>query len=203
MSHTPTAPGAGGPSWPPGRRGSRGPTRGPARPAAAPEDRLIARFRTLPAGSDDKVRIVAALAEAATATPAVAAFLASVLADPDEDGPARVECATALRLHSPGGPAARRAVAAALLAALADPDDDLLRRHAATALGPYADDPAVDRALIAAVTRDDDPRVRGNALAALQDAGPSPERIDVLTALTQDATLGGEAARILGKWGTC
>ncbi|MFJ6134803.1 hypothetical protein [Kitasatospora sp. NPDC092286] len=200
MSDIPT-PKAKGPSWPGGRRGSRGPTRREGHSPFSPAERLVARFRSLPPGSDDKVRIVAAL-EDAVADPTVAAFLASVVADPAEDELARVECATVLRLSPPADPAAKREVADALLAAFADRDEDLVRQHVAMAFGPYADDPAVHRALAAALgEHEGDPLVPDNALFAVRQAGPSAQRADLVRTLLHHPELGGEAGRILDDWG--
>ncbi|MFI6062138.1 hypothetical protein [Streptomyces sp. NPDC051286] len=49
--------------------------------------------------------------------------------------------------------------------------------------------------------RDFDQLVRDNALAALNETGPSDKRIEVLHRLSDDTTLGHEAARILASWG--
>ncbi|MFD9606709.1 HEAT repeat domain-containing protein [Streptomyces sp. NPDC059970] len=160
-------------------------------------ERLIEEFRALPATSDRKREIVAELDDTPDALP----FLIAVVADPREYDLARVEAATILRLWPPSDPATARTAARALLAALNDPEEDLVRQYAAEALGPYADDPAVHGALAASLKPDEDPLVRHNALAAVEEAGPSDARTDVLRALTQDRDLGRAAARILTAWG--
>ncbi|WP_406495192.1 HEAT repeat domain-containing protein [Streptomyces sp. NBC_00846] len=168
-------------------------------PAPSPDHphHLIEEFRALPASSDRRREIVAELDGNAEALP----FLASVVADPQEYDLARVEAATILRLWPPSDPATARTAAQALLAALRDPEDDLVRQYAAAALGPYADEPAVDQALATALRPDEEPLVRDNALAAVEEAGPSDARTDVLRALTRDPDLGRAAARILTAWG--
>ncbi|MER6501508.1 hypothetical protein ABT218_19455 [Streptomyces sp. NPDC001455] len=175
--------------------------------------RLVEEFRALPADDDRRRAIVAELGTDDTAVQA-APFLASVVADPHEYDLARVEAATILRLWPPSDPLTARTVARALLAALDDLDEDLVRQYAVHALGSYADDPAVHKTLAAAVldsgTGDDgedegddgeDVLVRYNALAALEEAGPSDARADVLRALAQDPELGRSAARVLTAWG--
>ncbi|MEU3219038.1 hypothetical protein [Streptomyces sp. NPDC006971] len=168
--------------------------------------RLVEEFRALPADDDRRRAIVAELGTDDTAVQA-APFLASVVADPHEYDLARVEAATILRLWPPSDPVTARTVARALLAALDDLDEDLVRQYAVHALGSYADDPAVHKTLAAAVldsgTGDDgeDVLVRYNALAALEEAGPSDARADVLRALAQDPELGRSAARVLTAWG--
>ncbi|MFE1408222.1 hypothetical protein ACFW5D_32305 [Streptomyces sp. NPDC058770] len=175
--------------------------------------RLVEEFRALPADDDRRRAIVAELGTDDTAVQA-APFLASVVADPHEYDLARVEAATILRLWPPSDPLTARTVARALLAALGDLDEDLVRQYAVHALGSYADDPAVHKTLAAAVldsgTGDDgedegddgeDVLVRYNALAALEEAGPSDARADVLRALAQDPELGRSAARVLTAWG--
>ena len=164
---------------------------------------LVEEFRTLPADDDRRRAIVAELGTDATAV-AAAPFLASVVADPHEYDLARVEAATVLRLWPPSDPAITRAAVRALLIALEDRDEDLVRQYAALALGSYADDPAVHAALAAAVLDDgpdEDTLVRYNALAALEEAGPSDSRTDVLRTLARDPELGRSAARVLTAWG--
>ncbi|MFF3735420.1 hypothetical protein ACFYXM_35435 [Streptomyces sp. NPDC002476] len=172
---------------------------------------LVEGFRALPADDDRRRAIVAGLGTDDTAVQA-APFLASVVADPHEYDLARVEAATILRLWPPSDPVTARTVARSLLAALDDLDEDLVRQYAVHALGSYADDPAVHKTLAAAVldsgTGDDgegddgeDVLVRYNALAALEEAGPSDARADVLRALAQDPELGCSAARVLTAWG--
>ncbi|MFF8916760.1 hypothetical protein ACF08M_26405 [Streptomyces sp. NPDC015032] len=160
-------------------------------------DRLIEEFRALPADSDRRREIVAELDGDADAVP----FLVSVVADSREYDLARVEAATILRLWPPSDPFAARAAAQALLTALNDPEEDLVRQYAAAALGPYADEPPVHQALTAVVLEDEDPLVRHNALAAVEEAGPSDARTEVLRALTRDPELGTAAARTLTAWG--
>ncbi|MFJ7493259.1 HEAT repeat domain-containing protein [Streptomyces sp. NPDC097727] len=160
-------------------------------------DRLVEEFRALPATSDRKREIVAELDDVPDALP----FLIAVVADPGEYDLARVEAATILRLWPPDDPATRRTAGRGLLTALHDPEEDLVREYAAGALGPYADNPAVHQALTAALRSDEEPLVRDNALAAVEEAGPSDARTDVLRALIQDPGLGRAAARILTAWG--
>lgn len=165
--------------------------------------RLVEEFRALPADDDRRRAIVAELGADATAV-AAAPFLTSVVADPHEYDLARAEAAVVLRLWPPSAPAAARAAARALLTALDDLDEDLVRQYAAHALGSYADDPAAHAALTAAVLDDDedaDTLVRYNALAALEEAGPSDARADVLRALARDPEIGRAATRVLTDWG--
>ncbi|MER7081221.1 HEAT repeat domain-containing protein [Saccharopolyspora kobensis] len=157
--------------------------------------RLIERYRALEPEDDEKAAIVAELdGESAHG------FLASVLADPDEHELARVECATALRLYPPVDEEARREAGEAVVAALSDHDEDLVRQHAAMALGPYADHPVVHRVMAAAMRSDDDVNVRHNAAAACAEAGPSEERTRLVSELLADDELGSWAARTLERW---
>lgn len=168
--------------------------------------RLVEEFRALPADDDRRRAIVAELGTDETAVRA-APFLASVVADPHAYDLARVEAATILRLWPPSDPVTARTVSRALLAALDDVDEDLVRQYTAHALGPYADDPPVHKALAATVLNrpkdggDEDILVRHNALAALEEAGPSDARADVLRALARDPELGRAATRVLTSWG--
>ncbi|MER5988463.1 HEAT repeat domain-containing protein [Streptomyces sp. NPDC001787] len=133
-----------------------------------PARRLIAEYRALPADSDRKREIIAALDGDASAQP----FLVSVVADAGEYDLARIECATVLRLWPPADPGLRHRAGRALLAALLDPEEDLVRQYAAMALGPYAaHDPGVTEALAAAARSDEDPLVQACARSALKEAG--------------------------------
>ncbi|MFI9629483.1 hypothetical protein [Streptomyces sp. NPDC052042] len=168
--------------------------------------RLVEEFHALPADDDRRLEIIAALDPGGITTGTAvdaALFLASVVADPHAYELARVEAATILRLWPPSDPAAARSVVRALLSASNHPDEDLVRQYAVHALGSYADEPAVHEALAAAVLDDDgdeDTLVRHNALAALEEAGPSDARSDVLRALAPDPELGRAAARVLTAW---
>ncbi|MET8327394.1 HEAT repeat domain-containing protein [Streptomyces sp. NPDC005181] len=167
-------------------------------------DSLIKQFRALPAESDEKRELIAAMGDILADRPdhpAAVPFLASVTADAEEYDLARVEATTVLRLRPPAEAESRLCAGRALLAVVRGPDDDLVRQYAAMALGPYADDPEVHEVLAAAIMDDFDRLVRDNALAALDEAGPSDERIALLHRLSEDATLGHEAVRILSSWG--
>ncbi|MGW2182999.1 HEAT repeat domain-containing protein [Streptomyces sp. NPDC001732] len=158
--------------------------------------RLVEEFRALPTTSDRRRELVAEL----DGDPGAVPFLITVVADAQEYDLARIEAATILRLWPPTDPAAHHSAGRALLTALADPEEDLVRQYAAQALGPYADDPAVHEALTAAVHTDDDPLVRDSALGAVEEAGPSGARADLLRALARDPYLGRAATRVLTKW---
>ncbi|WP_392671375.1 HEAT repeat domain-containing protein [Streptomyces sp. LN785] len=167
-------------------------------------DSLIEQFRALPAESDQKRELVATMGDMLADRPdhpVVVPFLTSVTADAEEYDLARVEATKALRLRPPADAGSRLRAGQALLAVLRGPDEDLVRQYAAMALGPYADDPEVHEVLAAAVMDDFDRLVRDNALAALNEAGPSDKRIEVLHRLSEDAALGHEAVRILAAWG--
>ncbi|WP_240802814.1 HEAT repeat domain-containing protein [Streptomyces sp. A0642] len=169
-----------------------------------PTESLIDEFHAQPAESDRRRELVASIGDILAKRPdhpAALPFLASVAADTEEYDVARVEATTALRLSPPTDAAHRQQAADALLAVMRGPDEDLCRQYAAMALGPYAEAPEVHEAMAAAVLGDEDPLVRDNALAALRQAGPSEERVEVLHQLTDDRSLGGEAARILRAWG--
>ncbi|MFD5062088.1 HEAT repeat domain-containing protein [Streptomyces sp. NBC_01799] len=167
-------------------------------------DSLIEQFRALPAESDEKRELIAAMGDVLADRPdhpAAVPFLASVTADSEEYDLARVEATTVLRLRPPAEAESRLHAGRALVAVVRGPDDDLVRQYAAMALGPYADDPEVHEVLAAAIMDDFDRLVRDNALAALDEAGPSDKRIELLHRLSADTTLGHEAVRILSSWG--
>ncbi|MFF0288550.1 HEAT repeat domain-containing protein [Streptomyces sp. NPDC005262] len=167
-------------------------------------DSLIEQFRALPAESDEKRALIAAMGDMLADRPdhpAAVPFLASVTADSEEYDLARVEATMVLRLRPPTEADFRLRAGRALLTVLRGPDENLVRQYAAMALGPYADDPEVHEVLAAAVMDDFDRLVRDNALAALDEAGPSDERIELLHRLSADAALGHEAVRILSSWG--
>ncbi|MEV7406101.1 HEAT repeat domain-containing protein [Streptomyces sp. NPDC091267] len=165
---------------------------------------LIDQFRALPAESDEKRELVAGIRDILADRPdhpVALPFIASVTADPEEYDLARVEATKALRLSPPTDDAHRRRAGDALLTVMRGPDDELVRQYAAMALSPYADDPEVHEAMAAAVLDDEDRLVRDNALAALNHAGPSDDRAEILHRLADDRALGLEAARILKAWG--
>lgn len=165
---------------------------------------LIDQFRAEPPESDRRRELVAGTGDILADRPdhpAALTFLASVTEDTEEYELARIEATTALRLSPPTRDTHRRRAARALLAVMRGPDEVLVRQYAAMALGPYADDPEIHDAMAAAVLSDEDQLVRDNALAALNHAGPSESRAEVLRRLADDRTLGREAARILTAWG--
>lgn len=165
---------------------------------------LIDQFRALPAESDEKRELVAGLGDILADRPdhpVALPFLASVAADTEEYDLARVEATKVLRLWPPTEDTHRQRAGRALLTVMRGPDDELVRQYAAMALGPYADDPEVHDAMAAAILDDEDRLVRDNALAALNHAGPSDDRAEVLHRLADDRALGLEAVRILTTWG--
>ncbi|MDF6043096.1 HEAT repeat domain-containing protein [Streptomyces sp. JH14] len=167
-------------------------------------DSLVEQFRALPAESDKKCELVADMGDILSDRPdhpVIVPFLTCLTADTEEYDLARVEATKALRLRPPAEAEFRLRAGRALLAVLRGPDENLVRQYAAMALGPYADDPEVHEVLAAAIMDDFDRLVRDNALAALDEAGPSDKRIEVLHRLSEDAALGHEAVRILSSWG--
>jgi hypothetical protein len=133
--------------------------------------------------------------------PRIVPFLVGVLAD--ESQPREVRIHLVRRLQSRKlAPDERMLVGRAIGLLLRRQCGLDLRLRATVALGEFADVGEVPAALGTLALASDEPiDLRYSAFTSVQRAGPTPECVAILQALSRDETLGRAAKNVLATWG--
>jgi hypothetical protein len=163
-------------------------------------ERLIDAFCAKGTGASVAWKLDVVLDLARHEDPRVVPFLLTVLADPREPTPVRLDVMKRLR-NGRLTPVERPRVADAMIKLLSERSNPRLCLQSVLALGEFTDVPEVVAVLggLAHHTAESFD-LRYAAFTSMQRTDPTPDVVEIMRKLTEDEVLGRAAARVLRSW---